>query len=707
MYREYTGNIIEVNPNGFYDTLMFTPEHPFWTGGDDFLSLEELSEPLALSRVKELSGKDSIDTTEICTNYVDREDFIYPRSSNTKINNEDRKTILSRLKSGASQSEVAKAFNISQAAVSQIYRDCRKPKNSIPRVIRLDYDFGICMGYYASEGSIGAGGRNCDFALDGHVDKTLEYFVEQLSESLRNSIGLSPKLYKKKDSLSVSINSRVFGEVLKYICPGDCYTKFINHDILFSNEEFLKGFIIGIWNGDGHIRSDLATIQLTNRDLINQVKMALSYFGVNSSFLKPKRPETGIIKGKVVNLTQPWKLNVSGSDFHKFKEVFYGSDNLAIPNNRNKFYDDGNSCRYVIDEKTYKPYDGFVYNLEVEEDNSYSTPVATVHNCFAKDSQGFFRRSLIESCVGTDQKPVVLSSGNVFFDPMLIGSPNRRYVMGVDPASEVDKFSIVIVELHEDHRRVVYCWTTTRKDHVERVKAGVVQQDNFYSYCGRKIRELMQLFNIVHIALDSQGGGISVAEALHDSDQLESGELQIWPTINHDKPKDTDVNPGLHILELCQFANYNWYSESNHGMRKDFEDKVLLLPRFDQITIGLSIEADKSRNRLYDTLEDCVLDLEELKNELSLIEITKSNNGRDHWDTPEVKTGVGRKSRLRKDRYSSLLMANMAARIISRQAPPQAYQSYGGFATGGYSKDKPKVDYSGPSWFTEGMKGVY
>lgn len=340
---------------------------------------------------------------------------------------------------------------------------------------------------------------------------------------------------------------------------------------------------------------------------------------------------------------------------------------------------------------------------------------ATVHNgiylmefgaVFTKDSQGFFKRSLIESCVGTDIKPVDIQSGQVFFDPLLKGSKNEKYLMAIDPASEVDNFSIIILELHPDHRRIVHCWTTTRKNHTERVKKGLTKENNFYSYCARKIRELMDLFPTVHIAMDAQGGGYSVAEALHDHNQLKPGEIPIWPVIDEDKPQPSDDEQGLHILEMCQFAKYDWYSDANHGLKKDLEDKILLFPRFDPITIGLSIEEDKINNRMYDTLEDCVMEIEELKNELSLIEVTESVNGRLRWDTPEVKIGVGKKQRMRKDRYSSLLMANMAARNIDFYEKQSTYKAYGGFAVYD-STQKPEATFSGPNWFTSQMNNLY
>jgi hypothetical protein len=63
---------------------------------------------------------------------------------------------------------------------------------------------------------------------------------------------------------------------------------------------------------------------------------------------------------------------------------------------------------------------------------------------------------------------------------------------------------------------------------------------------------------------------------------------------------------------------------------------------------------------------------------------------------------------MRKDRYSALLMANMAARTLHRTPEQEAYNFYGGFATGGHgNKSDNQKMYIGPSWFTENMKDVY
>ena len=51
-----------------------------------------------------------------------------------------------------------------------------------------------------------------------------------------------------------------------------------------------------------------------------------------------------------------------------------------------------------------------------------------------------------------------------------------KICIGVDPASEVDNFSIVVIEINADHRRIVHCWTTNRSEHKDKVKKVTLQK---------------------------------------------------------------------------------------------------------------------------------------------------------------------------------------------------------------------------------------
>jgi len=342
---------------------------------------------------------------------------------------------------------------------------------------------------------------------------------------------------------------------------------------------------------------------------------------------------------------------------------------------------------------------------------------------FTTDSNGFFKRSLIESCVTSDIKPVSLPSGDVWFHASLRGVSNKKYVFGVDPASQEDNFSIIVLELHGDHTRIVYGWTTNHKNFRERVGRGLAGKEDYFGFCARKIRELMKVFPCEAIALDTQGGGYAVAEALHDPDKMEGDEVPLWPIIEPDgKEKETDDLPGNHIIHMCQFAKADWLSDANHGLRKDMEDKILLFPMFDPLSLELAAaqdgqkqlawqkthdKEDRDKFNIYDTLEDCVMEIEELKDELSTIVVTRTSSGvgaRDKWDTPEIKLPNGKKGRIRKDRYSSLLMANMVARQMARTLPPIEHVPIGGFASQlaqGQRRGGPLYT-QGPDWFVQG-----
>jgi hypothetical protein len=402
----------------------------------------------------------------------------------------------------------------------------------------------------------------------------------------------------------------------------------------------------------------------------------------------------------------------SKGDKYKLEELFKGD----IPENFN--WNDYSIIRI--------PYElipkGFM------DDKQVARAKATIHTgiynmeyaaCFTEDSDGFFKRTLIESCVTKESAPIMIGEERVLFDVRITGDQKHKYIYGIDPASEKDNFSIIILEAHASHNRVVYCWTTNRTNFKERQKAGLSSEHDFYAFCARKIRNLMKVFPCEKIGMDAQGGGVAIEEALHDPGKLEEGEILIWPVIDDNKPKDTDDQQGLHILELVQFARADWTSQANHGLRKDLEDKVLLFPRFDQLSLAFALDQENKDimtadlTPIYDSTSECILEIEELKNELTTIVMTQTSTGsggRDRWDTPDLKLPNGKKGKLRKDRYSSLVIANMLARQLTRNLSPINYEIIGTNASEAVNQ-KGQM-YKGPSWFVDGANddiytGIY
>lgn len=320
---------------------------------------------------------------------------------------------------------------------------------------------------------------------------------------------------------------------------------------------------------------------------------------------------------------------------------------------------------------------------------------------FSDDSIGFFPMSLINSCVVHENMDRAKLPKDVeMFTPILTGNPDLQYIYGIDPASQRDNFSIFILECRNHHCRVVYGWSTKMSIYKEKVSKGLVKHSTFYGYTARKVRDLMKVFPCNGIAMDSQGGGHAVMEAFNDPQNMEEGELPIWELIDPDKEKPTDDFHGLHIVELVQFSSGEYTGQANHNLKKDMEDKVLLFPEINAIILALSEREDNMDGRLYDTLEDCIYEIEELKRELITITHTRVGvTNRDRWDTPEIKLAGGKKGRMHKDRYSALLMANALARRLMRNPVQVSSPMTGGFARNTVKPKSTKM-YVAPDWFT-------
>ena len=337
---------------------------------------------------------------------------------------------------------------------------------------------------------------------------------------------------------------------------------------------------------------------------------------------------------------------------------------------------------------------------------------------FIEDSDGFFKRTLIEGCVASDKNIAANKIPEEFcdapFDPTNFGSDNFEYVLGIDPAFKEDNFAIVLLECRHDHARVRYCWTTNEENFVDRKQSGTTQEDNYYAFVSRHIRELMKTFNIIGIAIDAQGGGMSLMEHLASSAYLQAGEKPLYPVIDPGKRKETDSMDGDHLLYSVQFANATWVSQSNHGLLADMEKKRLLFPRFDAATVELSIAEDKikasriakeygvsaSKVRLYDSLEDTAQNIEELKDELTSIQYTRTGagiGGREKWSVPEIRIDENTKASGKKDRYCALLMANWLANQyrLNASKPTDEYLT-GSLIKDGISK-RPDADAPGYS----------
>jgi len=256
---------------------------------------------------------------------------------------------------------------------------------------------------------------------------------------------------------------------------------------------------------------------------------------------------------------------------------------------------------------------------------------------FPTDSDGFFKRVLINQATpGLDDKEKA-------FSVEIVGDPNYEYVMGVDPARKTDNFSISILKLMKDGKgyKNVYCYSMNNKNWVTSV---------------RKIRELLEKFNIVRIAVDSGGGGLTVEDLLQNAEILKKGEKPIWRYDDEEQMKFD----GRHILDMVNFTP-SWIGAANYGLAADIEHKRILFPYRATSDIDIVEETDNLKS---DNIFEPWDEIEEQTNELCKIVMTFTKTGIQHFDLPQIPTTQQTKITIaqRKDRYSALLLSSYAAK---------------------------------------------
>jgi site-specific DNA-cytosine methylase len=149
--------------------------------------------------------------------------------------------------------------------------------------------------------------------------------------------------------------------------------KRITSDLLNLPKDKLKAFLDGYLNADGHVDCKGYTkISSVSRELIYGVgQLIVKAYNRPFSIYFTQRPKTCIIEGRVVNQRDTYTI--------QFK--------LDTCKQDKAFYEDGYIWSPVNEINEYES-DNLVYNLEVEEDNSYVVQNIIVHNCQSISASG-------------------------------------------------------------------------------------------------------------------------------------------------------------------------------------------------------------------------------------------------------------------------------------------------------------------------------
>ncbi len=275
--------------------------------------------------------------------------------------------------------------------VALVSRRLYRPENKIRSVefnsspIDVNKDLAILMGYYAAEGGVTFTKTSAVVSFSFNISET--DLISECESLVKNIFGLKTKVTRNRErnSTHVLIYSKSFGEWMARHGGHRSQNKKIPAWIMANDRELVMASASAAWRGDGYVGSPPSVLEqgkpgtasytTVSETLANQMETILHDAGFSPSVQArgAYTPKDGIHR------KPSYKVFVNSSDdFLPIQDFVHG--NLNSEGSRRKQRSDG-LWRMPIRQLENEFYDGPVFNFSVEEDESYTTIGATLHNC--------------------------------------------------------------------------------------------------------------------------------------------------------------------------------------------------------------------------------------------------------------------------------------------------------------------------------------
>ena len=252
----------------------------------------------------------------------------------------------------------------------------------VPARLQVNPAVARILGYYCAEGSVNWHPSRPNsgavwFSFGSHEEDR----IREVEHILHSEFHVSARRVRQENRVAVIAPGASLATLFRRLCGESSATKRVPEVILRATDsQILRGFLSGYFNGDGYV-TQLKTGRLVLGS--SSVSSALTY-GVAQLLLtlgdiprvyRARNPPTHEIEGRTVSrsddiMLRLWvdaaELNPREATWQASKvRVIARQDYLLIPIRS-------------IDEKEYV---GPVYNIEVEEDHSYTANFMAVANC--------------------------------------------------------------------------------------------------------------------------------------------------------------------------------------------------------------------------------------------------------------------------------------------------------------------------------------
>jgi ribonucleotide reductase alpha subunit len=238
----------------------------------------------------------------------------------------------------------------------------------------------LLIGYFLAEGHIAEDRSSITFTFGS---KEISY-IQETKQILEDIFDIKVNINKNRDnSTNVSVHSKIIGLFFDKLVGTGFDKKALNNDLLFANPKVQKWLLVGAIRGDGCALKEGYQLTMSNKNLIKQLfeislRCGLSPF-IKRDFRKHKWATIKASHLKIgVKNDKDFILSVN-KNIDKIN--FNPNPNPKASSTLRYFWFKNEYFMKIIDRED-KYLEDKVYNIEVEEDHSYSVSGVNVHNCY-------------------------------------------------------------------------------------------------------------------------------------------------------------------------------------------------------------------------------------------------------------------------------------------------------------------------------------
>ncbi|MCG3258044.1 MAG: IMP dehydrogenase, partial [Candidatus Heimdallarchaeota archaeon] len=250
---------------------------------------------------------------------------------------------------------------------------------TINRYIKLNEDLMRLFGYFVAEGFVIGAKNNRQLVFGFSKDET--DYHNNVKNLVKNTFGYANtkvRYHKTKNSAEVRVYSHYIASFFERIFPLGSKNKKFPNFIFEQENHLLIELIKGAFYGDGSISEKRkASYKTVSASLAFQMSEILIRLGFLPTISKEKKREE--------RWSDIYKIIISGSQYDRFMDTFYPSEEyLKVTKSAQQIWADEAYIYLKVHSVEKENRETIVYNLEVDEDNSYLTNRIAVHNCITR-----------------------------------------------------------------------------------------------------------------------------------------------------------------------------------------------------------------------------------------------------------------------------------------------------------------------------------